>query len=261
LSRGRGIRNAKRQPRKLLTVLPSATPPANPFGTAGDQRSPAPCAGGRGQPMAKWYEGAEEAAFKPVAGGYVFQPPSLYWPFARSPGYLVNEARKAELAACLRRQRRQIFLLLVVYVLIVLGFMATVGISGRALRIPSAEFIAIMAVTALAVVPIAIAPHIYLMRTMRPLLADLPRTDERITLHDQFHSLAAAISGRLLVLGGIGGGLMIIGNIVSIVDAIAEERGGSKLFWPVFGLVFGVLLTSYFVYLAVLRRRLPRKAN
>jgi hypothetical protein len=210
--------------------------------------------------MAKWYEGAEEAAFKPVAGGYVFQPPSLCWPFTRSRGYLVNEAQKAELAACLRRQRRRIFVLLVVYVLIVLGLMTAVGMSGSAARIPSVELVVIVTVTALAVVPIVILPHVYLMRSMRPLLADLPRTDERITVSDQLHSLAGAISGKLLALGGIGGGMMTIGNIVSIVDAIAEDRGGSKLYWPIFGLVFGALLTSYFAYLAVLKARLKRRA-
>jgi hypothetical protein len=211
--------------------------------------------------MAKWYEGAEEAAFKPVAGGYIFQPPSLCWPFARSPGYLVNEAQKTEFLACLRRQRRQVFLLLVVYALIGLGLSVVAGMTGAALRISTAQFIAVLTVTALAVVPIAILPHIHLMRTMRPLLAGLPRTDERITLRDQLRSLSAAISGRLLVLGGIGGGMMIIGNIVSIVDAIAEDRGGFKLFWPIFGLLFGALLTSYFAYLAVLKRRLKRTAN
>jgi hypothetical protein len=211
--------------------------------------------------MAKWYEGAEEAAFKPVAGGYVFQPPSLGWPFARSRCYLVNEAQKAELAACLRAQRRRVFLMLVAYMLIVVGLMVAVGISGSAPRISSAEFIAIVIATPLAGMLIAIVPHIYLVRTMRPLLADLPRTDERITLRDQLQSLAAAISGKLLLLGGIGGGMMVIGNIVSIVDAIAEDRGGSKLYWPIFGLVFGALLSSYFAYLAVLRAKLKRRAN
>jgi hypothetical protein len=210
--------------------------------------------------MAKWYDGAEEAAFKPVAGGYVFQPPSLYWPFARSRGYLVNEAQKAELAACLRRQRRRVFLLIVVYVF-GFGLTAAVGISSAGPRISPVGFIAIVLVTLLAVVLIAIVPHIYLMRTLRPLIADLPRTDERITLGDQFHSLAAAISGKLLWLGGIGGGMMIIGNIVSIVDVIAEGRDGSKLLWPIFGLVFGALLASYFAYLALLKAKLKRSAS
>ncbi len=211
--------------------------------------------------MARWYEGAEEAAFKPVAGGYVFQPPSLFWPFSRSRGYLVNEAQKAELAACLRRQRRLIFLLIIAYVLIGLGLTTAIGMWGAPGRISPVEFIAIVTVTALAAVPIVIVPHIYLVRSLRPLIAELPRSDERITVGDQFRRLAAAVSVPLLLLGGIGGGLMIIGNIVSIVDVIAEDRGGSKLYWPIFGLLFGVLLTGYFAYLAVLKAKLKRRAD
>ena len=60
--------------------------------------------------MARWYEGAEESAFKPTAGGYVFQQPSPTWPFGRPVAYLVDEAQKAALIGCLRRQRLQILL-------------------------------------------------------------------------------------------------------------------------------------------------------
>jgi len=55
--------------------------------------------------------------------------------------------------------------------------------------------------------------------------------------------------------------MMIIGNIISIVDAVAEGRGGSRLYWSIFGLLFGVLLTSYFAYLAMLKAKLKRRAN
>jgi hypothetical protein len=211
--------------------------------------------------MAKWYEGAEEAAFKPAAFGYIFQPPGLFWPFARQPAYLVNEAQKAELTVCLRRQRRRVFLLVMVYVLIVAGLGAAAGMAlARGARIPSTELIAFLVVTALAVIPIVIVPHIYLVRSMRPLLAVLPRTEERITLSDQLHSLAGAISGRLLLLGGIGGSIVVIVNIVSIVDAIAEVRSGG-FYSSIFGLVIGALLMSYFGYLAFLKRKLKRRAN
>ena len=211
--------------------------------------------------MAKWYEGAEEAAFKPVPGGYVFQPPSLAWPLARPPRYLVNEAQKAELVACLRRQRRRTFLVVMVFALAGLGLSVALAMAGPAMRISHVEFVFVLTVTLLAVIPIAILPHIKLMRTIRPLIADLPRTDEQITFGDQLHTLAAAISVPLLVLGGIGGSAMIIVNIMSIIDAIAEGRGGSRPFWPIFGLLVGALLTSYFAYLAVLKRRLKGTAN
>jgi hypothetical protein len=211
--------------------------------------------------MAKWYEGAEQAAFKPVAGGYVFQPPSLRWPFVRSPCYLVNEAQKADLVACLRRQRRQTFLVVMVFALAGLGLAAALAMADSAARFSPVEFVAVLLVTLLAVIPIAILPQIKLMRTIAPLIADLPRTDEQITFGEQVHTLAAVISVPLLVLGGIGGSTMIIVNILSLIDVIAEGRGGSGALWPLFGLAVGVLLTSYFAYLAVLKRRLKRGAN
>ena len=54
--------------------------------------------------MGRWYEGAEEAAFKAVSGGYVAQLPGPNL-LGRSRSYLVNEAQKAEIVAVLRRQR------------------------------------------------------------------------------------------------------------------------------------------------------------
>jgi hypothetical protein len=211
--------------------------------------------------MPKWYEGAEQAAFKPVAGGYAFQPPSLRWPFVRSPCYLVNEAQKTELVACLRRQRQQTFFVVMVFALAGMGLAVALAMAGPATGISPVEFVAVLALTLLAVIPIAILPQIKLMRAIAPLIADLPRTDEQITFGDQVHTLAAVISVPLLVLGGVGGSAMIIVNALSIIDAIAEGRGGSRPLWPLFGLAVGLLLTSYFAYLAILKRRLKRGAN
>jgi hypothetical protein len=211
--------------------------------------------------MAKWYEGAEEAAFKPTAGGYVFQPPSLLWPFVRPRGFVVDAAQKAVLAALLRRQRRLILLVVVAYVLIGLALGVAIAMLAVAQRLSPAELVAVAAVTVLAVIPIVIAPHLYLVRAMRPLLANLPRTDERITVSEQLQSLAGAISVKLLWLGGIGGVMMIIGNIANLAEVISEGRAGSRLYGPLFGLLIGALLTSYFVYLAVLRSRLNRRPN
>jgi hypothetical protein len=208
--------------------------------------------------MARWYEGAEEAAFKPFAGGYVFQCPNP-WLMGRSRNYLVNEAQKAALAESLRRHRRQILLLVIVYMVIAFGLALFVSQAPQGLS--TFGFAAIVAVTVLAVVSIVLVPQVYLMRSIRPLLADLQRTDERITYGERLQSVAAAISGKLLLLGGIGGIMTIVGNIVTVADAISQDRAGSNLYRPVFGLVFGALLTGYFAYLAVLKRKLKRKAN
>ena len=211
--------------------------------------------------MAKWYEGAEEAAFKPTAGGYVFQPPSLLWPFVRPRGYVVDEAQKSVLAALLRRQRRLILFFVVAYVLIGLALGVAIAMLAVAQRLSPTELVAVVAVTVLAVIPIVIVPHLYLVRAMRPLLANLPHTDERITVNEQLQSLAGAISVKLLWLGGIGGVMMIIGNIANLAEVISEGRAGSRLYGPLFCQLIGAVLTSYFVYLAILRTRLKRRSD
>src|SRR5262245_26279340 len=54
--------------------------------------------------MAKWFEAANEASFKAIEGGYVFQSPNP-WMFARPRYYLVSAAQKAEISDRLRRWR------------------------------------------------------------------------------------------------------------------------------------------------------------
>lgn len=87
------------------------------------------------------------------------------------------------------------------------------------------------------------------------------RTDERITFGEQLQRIAGAISGKVLLVGGIGGAMMIIGNLMTMVDAISEGRAGIAVYGPAVGLIFGVLLTSYFGYLANLRRKLQHSAR
>ena len=57
----------------------------------------------------RWYARANEASFKPIEGGYVFQAPSP-WMFARPRYYLVSAAKKAEISAHLARWRLLLFL-------------------------------------------------------------------------------------------------------------------------------------------------------
>jgi hypothetical protein len=116
-------------------------------------------------------------------------------------------------------------------------------------------------VTMLVMLLVPLVPHILLMRDLPALLAGLQRSEERITVNEQLHSVAASISVTLLVLGGAGGALMVIGNIVSLADAISNGHTGSNLYGSVLALAFGLLLTAYFSYLGILKARLKRNAN
>jgi hypothetical protein len=99
------------------------------------------------------------------------------------------------------------------------------------------------------------------MRKIEPLLAELQRTDEQATLHQQLFGVAAVISPMHLALGGGGGFLVAASNVKSLADLIAQGAAASELVWSGFGLLIGFLLASYFSYLAILRRRLKRNAN
>jgi hypothetical protein len=210
--------------------------------------------------VASWYERAVQTSFKSTEGGYVFQCPNP-WLFGRLRSYLVNEAQKESLAECLRQRQRLILRLMAAYVLVAFGVTLLFESAGTAPDHNPTAFFGILALAMLGMLALALVPHFYLMRKIGPLLAELQRTDEQITLREQIFGVAAVISNVHLALGGLGGVLIAASNIKTIVEGRAEGRPGSELSWSAFGLVAGVLLASYFAYLAILKRKLKRKPN
>jgi hypothetical protein len=93
--------------------------------------------------MAKWYE---ETSFRPTAGGYVFQTPNP-WLLGPSRRYLVNEAQKAEIAACLRRRQRVFLPMAAILTLIALGILMFARSSADALSLSSGGVVAVLAFT------------------------------------------------------------------------------------------------------------------
>ena len=196
--------------------------------------------------MARWFEGAEEAAFMPVAGGYLLQLPNR-WFIGRAQRYLVNESQKAPIAAIMRRRRRLVIPLLLAYLALVVSFFLllrwSMGPHG-----PTSLSVAIaIAYIVLTVAALVLAPHYYMMRKLAPLLAGLPPTEQRIKLGDQIRNLAKAMPDKLLLIGGAGGALMIIGNLMVVADAIHDGHWGGHLVWTALSLLVGGLLTGYFV--------------
>ena len=107
----------------------------------------------------------------------------------------------------------------------------------------------------------AFVPHIYLMRGLRPLLSNAPRTSERITVADQLAKIAASLSSWVLVVGMIGGVVMIVGAILLLVDAFFEghlAHLARTIAYCTPLLVAGGLAIAYFVYLAKLKAQLRR---
>jgi hypothetical protein len=200
-----------------------------------------------------------ETAFKPAeGGGYVFHCPNP-WLFGQMRTYRVDEAQKAELSVFLRQRQRIILRLLALYLLA--GFVLTMGFQhAGASPGTSASFAAMVALGLLGMLALALVPHFYLTRKIRPLLAQLPPAEEPLSFHQQLFGVAAVISNMHLALGGLGGFLVAASNIKSIVGVLYGGEEGSLL-WSGFGLLAGIALTSYFAYLTILKRRLKRNPN
>jgi hypothetical protein len=211
--------------------------------------------------MATWYDRAVQTSFKPAPeGGYVYRCPNP-WLFGHWRSYLVNEVQKESLSVHLRQRQRLILWLMGIYLLVAFGLTLMFGSSGAAPDPTTDSFYAFVALALSGMLVLALVPHIYLMRKIEPLLAQLPRAEAPMTLHDQLFGVAAVISNMHIALGGLGGVLIFIANTKTIVEYLSEGVTGTQLLWPGFGLVFGSLLASYFLYLTILKIRLKRKPN
>jgi hypothetical protein len=210
----------------------------------------------------KWYERANEASFKPTAGGYVFQRPAP-WLFARARYYLVSEAQKRELLEGLRRWRLLLLMASLVNVLVIIGVVLPMTMWPKTfapvfvpvLRAvgPLGLGLTVMAAMALAMVPLIVIAQIHLARVLRAGLAGAPLTDERIRMRDQLPDIARSASPFVLAAGLIGGGCMLLGGVFVMVDAYQDGHLARTAPLASIGLVFGALLTAYFVWLLRLR--------
>ena len=140
--------------------------------------------------MARWYEAANEASFKRVAEGYVFQSPHP-WIFARPRYYVVNVAQKEEIVALLGRWRLLLITsMLIVFVLLgsFVSFMMLFPATVIRLALPALQFgtpafaVLLFVLLMLFIAPLIAVPQIYLYRGLRAPLANAPRTSERITM-------------------------------------------------------------------------------
>jgi hypothetical protein len=203
--------------------------------------------------MRRWYEGAEEGAFRPVQGGYVVRLPSGGL-IGRSQHYFVNEAQKAEIATVLRYQRLLMLLSLLFLLPIGGAFGLLIGIWRN--RDPGLSPLWIEIGIPLLVVCVFatfFSLNFYVMRSLRPLLAVLPRSELRIGFHEQVQRIAKAVSGKILAIGIVGGSVMAVSNMYIIGEAILGGRAEMTLVWNSIACLGGGLLTAYFAWLIALR--------
>jgi hypothetical protein len=205
--------------------------------------------------MASIFDRAVEASFKPTEGGYEFRCPAP-WIIGSWRTYRVSVDQKERLAMCLRQRQRLVLRLVLPCLLIAAA--VTVWFGARPDFDPTiGGLFVILALAAMLV--IAVVQHIYLMRKIEPVLAEVRRPGEHATLREQIAGVAATITAVPLTLGGVGGALIAAAGIKSIGLAFADGRIDLDLIWSVLQFLVGAALAGYFGYLAILKRRLRQR--
>jgi hypothetical protein len=219
--------------------------------------------------MSRWYERANEASFKSVEGGYVFQNPNP-WVLARPSYYLVDEAKKAAILNYLGRWRLMMVLVSAAMPLsMMLVFNAWPKSVGRLLLPafvalgPALFSLLLFAALLLLIAAVIAIPQFYLARSLRPVLADAPRTEERIKVAEQLPKIAKSASSTVLIIGLVGVLAMMASSGIGLIDAYFEGHLARSAFASAPLIVVSLLLGSYFVYLLRLKakmRRAPRES-
>ena len=141
------------------------------------------------------FEGMEEMSFKRVPEGWVYRVPNP-WLLGRSRYYLVSEKQKSEIAG--HHRRMWLFLLLGIAVIAAVG--APLTLAG----FDEQQVVLSLATAALLGLIVGFVANAWLCRTIRPIIADLTPTTQRITQSEVLNTQIAVFSrGYLLFFGSL----------------------------------------------------------
>ena len=141
------------------------------------------------------FDGMEEMSFKRVPEGWVYRVPNP-WLLGRSRYYLVSEKQKSEIAG--HHRRMWLFLLLGITVIAAVG--APLTLAG----FDEQQVVLSLATAALLGLIVGFAANAWLCRTIRPIIADLTPTTQRITQSEVLNTQIAVFSrGYLLFFGSL----------------------------------------------------------
>lgn len=141
------------------------------------------------------FDGMEEMSFKRVPEGWVYRVPNP-WLLGRSRYYLVSEKQKSEIAG--HHRRMWLFLLLGIAVIAAVG--APLTLAG----FDEQQVVLSLATAALLGLIVGFVANAWLCRTIRPIIADLPPTTQRITQSEVLNTQIAVFSrGYLLFFGSL----------------------------------------------------------
>lgn len=141
------------------------------------------------------FDGMEEMSFKRVPEGWVYRVPNP-WLLGRSRYYLVSEKQKSEIAG--HHRRMWLFLLLGIAVIAAVG--APLTLAG----FDDQQVVLSLATAALLGLIVGFVANAWLCRTIRPIIADLTPTTQRITQSEVINTQIAVFSrGYLLFFGSL----------------------------------------------------------
>jgi hypothetical protein len=139
------------------------------------------------------FDGMEELTFRPVEGGYLYAAPNLLV-FGRKRHYLVNAEQKAVLASAHRTMMLQVFWA------IVIGAAAFAPVAGQLLPLQSsAQQLAFLGAAALVGLAIGLALNALLLHKIKPIIATLTPSNDRITRRDMFGTQTTTFSRRYVL--------------------------------------------------------------
>lgn len=141
------------------------------------------------------FDGMEEMSFKRVPEGWVYRVPNP-WLLGRSRYYLVSEKQKSEIAG--HHRRMWLFLLLGIAVIAAVG--APLTLAG----FDEQQVVLSLATAALLGLIVGFVANAWLCRTIRPIIANLTPTTQRITQSEVLNTQIAVFSrGYLLFFGSL----------------------------------------------------------
>jgi hypothetical protein len=172
-------------------------------------------------------------AFKPVPGGYVYRAPSA-WLFGPRNHYLVNEAEKAEILSIIRGSSGPVLwiagLSSIASIVLGAGLLWTYRSSHPQSTLADIAAWIIMIVLIFAGLLISRG---FLMHRLRPILAGLPLTNERITTLEARQLVAKAGPGvilspmrrRVVRIACLVGSIAYLGAVISgAIDAHGTDQ-------------------------------------
>lgn len=200
----------------------------------------------------------EAIMFKKVPDGYVFRAPNP-WVLGRASFYLVNEAQKTKLLAIITTRSPAVFW--VIFALLIGASTAALAyFSGHDNPTPR-DFVIMLALLPIWLYAAALVSVRPTARRLQPILAGLPRTDQRITAAEMRQAARKTVAFRDYLMLGISQAIMAIALIMLALQKTDGGRLSMFADGSAFVLVFSavVLAFSALAFLAAALDKARRK--